>query len=174
MLPTPMSPLEKALWDVHALLDSARAQQLGIGVADEAARKLIAEYLRGNASHCDALGSFIARLEAEEARIDRELERLGQLRSEAESDRRRFRAHILNAMDEAGLSIVRGETTKLLTTRAPQEVVVPDVAALPDEFARIYLPAREARERDLRAALVAGRVVPGAELRDGGKRLVIR
>ena len=173
MLPAPREAVEQSLWDAHAELDLARESGHGIGAADTKARELVAEYLQGSVAHRDALGSFMRRLEAEETDLDRELERLGRLRAEAESDWRRFRAHILATMIACEAKSVRGRFCSFHVSRAPDRLVV-DETKLPAHFTRVVPAVTHVRERALRAALKAGERIPGVRLEPDGPRLSIR
>lgn len=173
MLPAPREAVEQALWDAHAELDLARESGHGIGATDMQARELVAAYLQGSVAHRDALGSFVRRLEAEEADLDKELERLGRLRSEAESDRRRFRAHILAAMLAASAKSVRGRFCAFHISRAPDRLVV-DATRLPAHYMKVTPAESHVREREVRSALRSGEHVPGARLEPDGPRLVMR
>ncbi len=173
MLPAPREAVEQQLWDAHAELDAARESGHGIGAADGQARELVAAYLQGSVAHRDALGSFMRRLEAEETDLDKELERLGRLRAEAESDRRRFRAHILAAMVACEAKSVRGRFCSFHVSRAPDRLVV-DQSKLPAHFTRVVPAASFVRERAIRAALKSGERVPGVRVEPDGPRLLIR
>lgn len=173
MLPVPREALEQPLWDAHLTLDHARAANECIPEADRVARELVADYLRGSNAHRDALGSFMRRLEAEEIDLDRELERLGRLRSEAESDRRRFRAYILSALVADDVKCVRGRFGSFYVSQAPDRLVV-EVKRLPAHYVDVIPAETRVRERAVRAALKSGEHVPGASLVPDGPRLVIR
>jgi hypothetical protein len=173
MLPIPIEPFERALWDAHVRLDQARAEGCGIGSADEDARKLIAEYLRGTALQCDALRSFMNRVDAEVEFMDRELERIGRLKADAESDRRRFRAHIMTEMRAAGMKSARGAKARFSLNRATPKVLVLDPRALPAHLVRKVPERLEPIEGSIRQALEQGPVA-GARLDVVGEQLVIR
>lgn len=174
MLPAPMNELEAALWEVHARLDEARALKKGISGADEAARDLVASYLRGTADHVDALRSFLSRLQDEAEHQKREVTRLCKLRDEAESDVRRFRAHTLNSMKDAGLERARGHQSVLSLVKAPSRIEPRDLRLVPEKFFDVVPETRRLCEARIHNAREAGEHVPGVLFVDGDVRLSVR
>lgn len=174
MLPAPENELEAALWRAHERFDDARAAKQGISTADEEARKLVASYLRGTADHCDALRAFLSRLQDEAEHMKREVTRLCKLRDEAESDVRRFRAHTLNSMKDAGLERVRGHQSVLSLVKAPSRIEPRDLRLVPEKFFDVVPETRRLCEARVHNARQAGEHIPGLLFVDGEVRLSVR
>ena len=174
MLPTPRDQHEAALWQAHIRLDAAREEGRDLQGASECARRLVADLAHGSAQQIDALGAFLRRLDTEVEALEKELDRVRLLLERAEHDRRRFRAFTFEAVDSWAVPYVRGALSRLGVARGPETLEVENVNLLPAAFVTTHPERREARERDLRAALKDGAVFPGARLVPGSKRLVVR
>lgn len=174
MLPASMTLLEAALWEAHARLDEARACGRGISAADDEAKALVASYLAAGPEHVTALRTFLRRLDVEVAGYEAERARAAGDLELAEADRRRFRAHALNALRERGVTSVRAVVGEIGVGRGRRTIEIRDAARVPEAFIEVIPAQRRVREKDVRAALEAGDVIPGVLLADGEPHLRVR
>lgn len=174
MLPAPGNLLEAELWSAHLRLQRAQADGRGVGAADDEAKALLASYLGGGPQHAQAVRDFLRRVDEEAAFREREKAAAIALCEQAEADRARFRAHVLNAMRACNLERLRAGGGLLYVGRARSRVEAPDPSRVPDEFVRIVPARRELREREARQAMADGAHVPGVLLVEGDVQLVVR
>lgn len=175
MLPEPVEPYEDVLWAAQRRLECARTENSGLAAADEALKEVCADFVRGTLAHLDALASFLDRMEIEMEYFERQTARFDRLRDQAEADRKRIRAHVLNAMASECMPRVRGRSRLFLRVVAPKILIMPRSASqLPPEYVREIPADRKADEVKIRHALAAGTRIPGCSLVDDGFRLVVR
>jgi hypothetical protein len=114
-----------------------------------------------------------------EARVEARRAAALALEEAAEREERaaeRIRAYVLQAMQEAGVPRLAGETCEWRRQRNGGKVpLVVEAAApeLPDAFVRTKVVTEPDREA-IRAALERGEDVPGCRLGERGERLVLR
>jgi Siphovirus Gp157 len=175
MMPTPLEPFERELWDVHERLTYARNLGRGIGVADDVAKEKVRAFVESTPEHVDALASFLRHLAAEVEYLARRIAELESLRAEAESDARRFRSHALHALIARGAKSVSGRQSMLMAPRATKKVVIEcPIAQLPLPFTRTHPVRIEPDVPKIREALERGEKIQYCSLADDGFRLVVR
>ena len=118
----------------------------------------------------EACGLYIKNLEAEETAILHEERKLNTRRKALQAKRERLMDYVLTDMMTDGKEIQTARLT-MKPAKNPPSVVVDDVEALPIGYRRVKV---EADKAELRKALKAGRVIPGARLSEGSYRLAVR
>ena len=118
----------------------------------------------------EACGLYIKNLEAEETAILHEERKLNTRRKALQAKRERLMDYVLTDMMTDGKELQTARLT-MKPAKNPPSVVVDDVEALPIGYRRVKV---EADKAELRKALKAGRVIPGARLSEGPYRLAVR
>lgn len=167
--------LEATLWEIYERLSEAQLTGRGVGPIDDEAKSTIAAYLTAGPEHADALRNFLRGVDENLASAEAERERAAALVEVAGADRRRFRAHVLNAMRAAGLERVRGVASlAFYFGQTKPRVEVTDSKLIPDEFARVIPERRELRVREAEQEFAKGSFVPGVVVVSGEPTLGVR
>ena len=189
-------PDEKALTlyrieeDLAALLDTEAL------VPEEQLAEFQAELLAKTQQGIQKRGNCIRAIRHIENQIElarAEENRLAEWRRSLAGGLDRFREYVIKCIEVSGAKRVEADCGALSIQANPESIEVTDVDALPDKFKTVTLrmPAdlyRQLIEEGLdgcdatfnpdktaiKAALKAGRAVPGADIRYGKNRLVVR
>lgn len=163
--------MEKAV----AQLNEARQRLLEADPTIEDDERLFSDSLEGESGDAfEVLDRFVkASIEAD-ALAKAAKDRIAAIRERCarfERHRDAYRAMVLDAMQTMGLPrLVRPEFTASVRAGSPG-VVVTDETALPSQFLRVKT---EPDKTAIGAALKAGDVVPGAELKNAAEHLQVR
>lgn len=108
-----------------------------------------------------------AMAEARKARIDD----LSSLKARSERKAAAMRDLVKGLMKAAQLTKIALPDATVSVTKARQSVEVTDIDALPQGF---FTLERKAKSAEIKAALDAGEIIPGAELKTGDEGLTVR
>lgn len=158
---------------VRAHEDISEAMERGEDVPTTALA-VVDEYALSVAEKRDACAAVLRRLDGEADYIGAEIERLKKLKEQREANAARLRDYILTIMRAHGLEKVRGTTTSFTVVKNPPSVAVVDEMALPVDYIRVVPETTAPDKRKLLEDMKAGKLVPGAALKDGGWRLQVR
>jgi len=139
--------------------------------AEVAAR--VSEYLSAAVAKRDRFCEFLQHLESLEAQAKAEEERLAARRRKLAEMRESLEEYAVRAMEATGKTKLEGQLHTMKLRKLPPSVVILDEALIPDNLKRVPPAPRPVPDKvAIQRALLAGREVPGADLRIGGVKLV--
>ena len=166
--PKPLAELEDQL---QALFDTYE------GATDPEIRKELEEQinaaLEAEVRKVDRVSFYLKRCENDMAFCRNEIEGLRAHISLLENRRQRVRDYVQRVMEANSLQRLDGSAATFSIRAGTPSVVVNDELAVPDEFKTVTMVVSIDR-RAIKAAIEAGRMVPGADLQFGMPTLAVR
>lgn len=115
----------------------------------------------------DGVARFLTHLDSQVDLAAAEVKRLQDRKRSLEAHKKRFERYVLDCLEMAGMDKFDGETATIARRKNPPKLVVISEEAIPAEFQTIIPQRTEVDSVALKAALKAGREVPGAQLERG-------
>jgi hypothetical protein len=149
--------------ELTALLDQmAEMDEDPTPEAEAAIQATVEQHVR----KVDRFAQYLAHLDSQTALADAEIKRLQARRKAMENAQKRLKDYALRVMDEHGFERLDGETATLRVQANPPALSIWNESAIPAEFLTLKQETLVDKVA-LKAALRAGREIPGCELTQG-------
>jgi len=150
------------------LLEMMEQQDEDPDPVHEAAIQVIVE---NQVRKVDNFARFLTHLESQADLASAEIKRLQDRKRAMERRLEQLKQYAMRVMDLNGFDQLEGETATLAVRKNPPSVLVLDENAVPPEFVEVRQETVIDKNR-IKAALKAGREVPGCELAQGRKVVI--
>lgn len=127
------------------------------------------------ADKLDSVMSVVRHLEGLADTCGHESKRLAAREKSNKANANKLRAYALECIVMSGVDTIKTATNTFTAANGRKNLVVVDVDSLPDEFVTVESQIVTSPKKDeIKAALNAGQVVPGAHMASGERYLLVR
>lgn len=147
----------------QALYDALVEDADSLGIDDDTREQIIADTMEGMDAEekLESYCKIIRQLEYEEKNAAEEKKRIESVQKHYKAEIDRMKKNVADYYDATGATKAIAAGTFKVSKRRSETTEITDESLIPNEFWRIK---REAMKADIKAAIKAGREVPGAAL----------